>query len=1012
VIGRVWPLGSSFKGAVLYMETGKDGLLDPRERVDWVEFRNLPTRNARTAACIMAATASESVSGTATPAYLFSVSFDPGDSVNPATLRLVADRVIRDMRLTEYQSLVYSHKDRAHPHLHFIVNRVHPERHTLWRNWQDYLRLERSLRALEQELGLRIVPGWNSVVVLTPDGGLRVPQEHETGLTRVFPRSGPSRGDAGFLRDIAARAAPVLEQARSWAELERGLAEQGLSLRTKGGGFTLTDGTRQVKASEVGRTFSRFHLEKRLGGYPDYRARMAVAEIAPARPAPGVVQREAPPGPVEAPARTERPVPSAPPLSPEGRVNARRKVQFGDAGHGIGELFSGSPAEAERPGPPLERAPTPSQRSRTFLRTAREQATPVLERAASWAEVESGLAAHGLSLRESGGGFVVTDGNQEVKASEVGRAFSRFHLEKRLGSYPHSRAQGAVDEAAPAQPAPAAEPERAAGQPEQLSLPLALPPVARVQRDPPAPAGPGAVPGDDATPEGRRIVGPAPEGLGDGVPPLQPVARVQHDAPAPAGPGAGPQDDALTQPPEQVPVPERVPAPAAEPPRPRPMEPPAPTPAVPREEPLLPPVARVQHDAPAPAGPGAGPQDDAATQPPEQVMVPERVRAPAAEPPRPRPMEPPAPTPAVRREEPRTPAQPPARRVEPHVREPVRRRQEPDRKRTAPLTDRERYRAVLAAFKDKLAALYLDTRAARRAFDEELARSTPEAAARVLTANPEQFGRVRFSADLRRLEEAGPWAELYGRWKIEGTRLDARYAVARFRRAVAVEEADAVLRDTRASFDGVFARPSFLKDRENKADEGERILERRLREVYDRPWRAREAIEAYRSARGTGALVRALQESPEQFGRLRTEWKPVLGIPVIPQTKQARQSAGEWSTYIGGALNLIADQPTREEHTRAEDAIGAARQTIDAAQKARDALGSASATDSVREALARLHVAGRGNAARTARLDRQVTSMLPGRAIQVVRTLMQEVARQHEREIAREQRRSRGLDIN
>lgn len=194
MIGRVYPLGRGFKGLVSYLETGKNGRQKPRDRVDWVEFRNLPTRNARTAACMMAATASESVSGTRTAVYHFSVSCDPGDPVDPGTLRHVADRVIRDLGLEEHEVLIFAHKDKAHPHLHFVVNRVHPERRTLWRPWRDYPRIERSLRAQEQELGLQIVPGWNSVVVRDVDGGLRVPAEHETGLQRVYPSSNPRRG--------------------------------------------------------------------------------------------------------------------------------------------------------------------------------------------------------------------------------------------------------------------------------------------------------------------------------------------------------------------------------------------------------------------------------------------------------------------------------------------------------------------------------------------------------------------------------------------------------------------------------------------------------------------------------------------------------------------------------------------------------------------------------------------------------------------------------------------------
>lgn len=643
MIARVLALGRSFKKLISYLKTGKDGRQLQRDRVEWVEFRNLPTRNPDTAACMMAATASESVSGTQTAVYHFSISCDPGDPVDGGTLRQVADRTIRDLGLEEHQVLIFAHKDRSHPHLHFVVNRVHPDRGTLWRTWRDYYRLERSLRAQEQELGLQIVPGWNSVVVRDVDGRLRVPAEQETGLQRVYPASNPRRGDAEFLRDVRARAAQLLEQARGWADLERGLAEQGLSLRVKGGGFTLTDGTREVKASEVGRGCSRYHLEKRLGPYPDYRARLAVAQLPPAPRAPVQPEVAPPRGSVAVEAQTPaREEPATPPLPPtpqvpprvEGRVHERRKPQFGDAGHGILALFGGpSTPEVERPAPAVERAPAPQpqpqRKERTFLREVQDRAGPVLERAGTWVELERGLADHGLSLREKGGGFVVTDGEREVKASEVGRAFSRFHLEKRLDQYPSSRARGSEEEVQTGPRAPAAETDPAARQAEQLALPL---PVPAVQEGAATPARPtqrftlyddGTVFGvrdkdgqvffaetreraaaeveranaiaalypdvismrhlremDGAwrdarglphlpEPEGRRIVVPAPEGFGDGSPPLPPVARVQREEP---GPAAAPPERA-TAPPERAPSPTPTSEPAVQPEPPRPVEP-------------------------------------------------------------------------------------------------------------------------------------------------------------------------------------------------------------------------------------------------------------------------------------------------------------------------------------------------------------------------------------------------------------------------------------------------------
>ena len=157
-----------------------------------------------------------------------------------------------------------AHRDRQHPHVHIVVNRVHPERRTAWSNSWDYRRIEGSLRAQEAELGLRVVPGKHAPV-------------HEHARERIRHAPERVRGDDSFLARARAEAGPVLTRARSWAELERGLAERGLSLRMKGRGMVLTDGRQEVKASEIDREALRFRLERRLGLYSDYRARQAVA---------------------------------------------------------------------------------------------------------------------------------------------------------------------------------------------------------------------------------------------------------------------------------------------------------------------------------------------------------------------------------------------------------------------------------------------------------------------------------------------------------------------------------------------------------------------------------------------------------------------------------------------------------------------------------------------------------------------------------------------------------------
>lgn len=249
-------VGKGFMGLATYFVYGHRDSVDP-DRVDSVESRNLPTSHPQAVARMMRATARDAPR-VRKPLYHLSISFDPKDRVDRATMRQVADRTLADLGLEEHQALIVVHNDRAHAHLHIMVNRVHPERGTAWSNWWDYARIERSLRAQEKALGLRVVPGKHS---------------REPGRERApaLVRGGPD-----FLTAVQRDAVPHLT-AGTWAELERGLAEHGLAIRVHNGGFVFTDGVRKVKASEVDRAASRTRLERRLGSLGAYRARQAVA---------------------------------------------------------------------------------------------------------------------------------------------------------------------------------------------------------------------------------------------------------------------------------------------------------------------------------------------------------------------------------------------------------------------------------------------------------------------------------------------------------------------------------------------------------------------------------------------------------------------------------------------------------------------------------------------------------------------------------------------------------------
>jgi hypothetical protein len=265
--------GSSFGGLGRYLLDGRgasaaerglqDYLLDGRsgteqDRVAWAAERNLPINDARCAAVVMDDTAAANPR-VKKPVYHLSLSAAPGESFSREQWEAIADRLLKRLKLEEHQALLVAHRDKAHEHVHVMVNRVHPETLKAWDNGHDYYRRERALRHIERELGLREVPGPH----------YRLPGQErpapDRGLTGGERQEKERTGAAPWAEQVRARIREDVKTARTWAELEARLKEHGLHLRKRGRGLVITDGERMVKASRVHRGSSYAKLAERFG---------------------------------------------------------------------------------------------------------------------------------------------------------------------------------------------------------------------------------------------------------------------------------------------------------------------------------------------------------------------------------------------------------------------------------------------------------------------------------------------------------------------------------------------------------------------------------------------------------------------------------------------------------------------------------------------------------------------------------------------------------------------------
>jgi hypothetical protein len=163
MVPKVAGKGRSFVGAGLYYLHDKGA--STRERVAFTHTENLPTRDADKAIKCMAYTAIRQqqikarAGGSAKgrkltqPVYCYSLSWAPGEDPSRDEMITAAQATLQELGLSGHEALFVGHNDEPHPHIHVIVNRVHPETGVAAKLAMDHLKLSKWAQAFEERQG-------------------------------------------------------------------------------------------------------------------------------------------------------------------------------------------------------------------------------------------------------------------------------------------------------------------------------------------------------------------------------------------------------------------------------------------------------------------------------------------------------------------------------------------------------------------------------------------------------------------------------------------------------------------------------------------------------------------------------------------------------------------------------------------------------------------------------------------------------------------------------------------
>lgn len=215
-----------------------------------------------------------------------------------AAMIAAAEELITALGGAQHQHVIAVHRDRDHPHVHIVLNRVHPVTGKVLSDRHDHARLELACRRIEQRHGRPADRGRFQPLVI--DGTLQLaphPASHwqrkrEARRVGLRPdgqsqRAVERRKGFASLRDVLS--APQLttlhhqlSTATSWQGVHDGLRPLGLLYAPHRSGARITrliDGCRMA-ASQLGRAFGLSQLQRRLGALKIDRAGPALDEDA------------------------------------------------------------------------------------------------------------------------------------------------------------------------------------------------------------------------------------------------------------------------------------------------------------------------------------------------------------------------------------------------------------------------------------------------------------------------------------------------------------------------------------------------------------------------------------------------------------------------------------------------------------------------------------------------------------------------------------------------------------
>lgn len=236
---------------------------DPGEKLDQLWMVNCDAGDSiddlELAIIEIEATQAQNTRATSDKTYHLILSFRH-DQPDAEALRQIEWQFAAALGFGQHQRIVATHINTDNFHMHIAFNKTHPETGRCITPFRDFEALEATCRAVERQYGLSV------------DNG-RAETRDQPAMSSKAQDFEAHRWEQSFVswaKTHAGELTMACEEARNWEDLHHAFDRLNLGIKPSGAGlviYDLADPNNRMKASDLGRNFSKHALENQLGAF-------------------------------------------------------------------------------------------------------------------------------------------------------------------------------------------------------------------------------------------------------------------------------------------------------------------------------------------------------------------------------------------------------------------------------------------------------------------------------------------------------------------------------------------------------------------------------------------------------------------------------------------------------------------------------------------------------------------------------------------------------------------------